>query len=102
MARALLTDPKIIIFDASTSSVDTETEYEIQKALETLLADHTTFIITQRLSSVKHAHRIVVLRDGETVEEGTHDELMALRGEYHRLYQTQLKEQTAESSERRN
>jgi len=102
MARALITDPKIIIFDASTSSVDTETEYEIQKALETLLANHTTFIITQRLSSVKHADKIVVLRDGEIVEEGTHDELMALRGEYHRLYQTQLKEQTGEPLQRRN
>ncbi len=93
IARALLTNPKIIIFDASTSSVDTETEYEIQRALEILLENRTTFIITQRLSTVRHADKIVVLDEGEIVEEGAHEKLMAKRGQYHRLYQTQLQEQ---------
>ena len=89
IARALFTNPKIIIFDASTSNVDTETENEIQNALDTALKGHTTFIITQRLSTVKNADRIVVLDKGEVVEEGTHSELMAKKGQYYRLYQTQ-------------
>jgi len=92
IARALFTNPKIIIFDASTSNVDTETENEIQNALDTALKGHTTFIITQRLSTVKNADRIVVLDRGEVVEEGTHSELMAKKGQYYRLYQTQSQE----------
>lgn len=100
IARALLTNPKIIIFDASTSSVDTETEHEIQRALETVLQNRTIFIITQRLSTVKNADKIVVLDAGEIVEEGTHDQLMAKKGRYYRLYQTQLEEAAASLSRR--
>ena len=90
IARAIMADPKILIFDDSTSSVDTDTEYEIQLALENLRAGRTTFIITQRLSSVKNVDKIVFLDQGEVAEEGTHEELMAKRGFYYELYQTQI------------
>jgi ATP-binding cassette, subfamily B, multidrug efflux pump len=89
IARALLKNPKILILDDSTSSVDTQTEHDIQQALDELLTNRTTFIITQRLSSVKKADYIVVLDDGEIAEEGTHDDLMIRDGIYRRLYETQ-------------
>jgi len=90
IARVLLKNPRILILDDSTSSVDTQTEYEIQRALEELLEDRTTFIITQRLSSVKGADYIVVLEKGDIVEAGTHEQLMVKKGIYHKLYQTQI------------
>jgi len=90
IARALLKNPKILIMDDSTSSVDTQTEYEIQQALDELLEDRTTFIITQRLSSIKKADYIIVLDDGEISEEGTHDTLIANDGIYRKLYDTQI------------
>ena len=93
IARVLLKNPKILILDDSTSSVDTQTEYEIQRALDELLEDRTTFIITQRLSSVKGADYIVVLERGSIVEAGTHEQLMEERGIYHRLYKTQIAEE---------
>ncbi|MQY82566.1 ATP-binding cassette domain-containing protein, partial [archaeon] len=96
IARALLKNPKILILDDSTSSVDTETEFEIQKALKELFEDRTTFIITQRLSSVKDADYIIVLEDGLIVEDGSHDELMAKNGIYRKLYQTQIAEARGE------
>ncbi len=88
IARALLLDPPILILDDSTSSVDVDTEYEIQKALSALLKDRTAIIITQRLSTIRNADRIVVMDNGEIVEEGDHETLMAKRGIYYRLYQT--------------
>jgi|TARA_B100001971_G_C18261940_1_gene587773 ATP-binding cassette subfamily B protein len=89
IARALLKNPKILIMDDSTSSVDTHTEYEIQQAIDELLEDRTTFIITQRLSSIRKADYIIVLDDGEIAEEGTHDELLEIDGIYRKLYETQ-------------
>ncbi|TRO47039.1 ABC transporter ATP-binding protein [Candidatus Bathyarchaeota archaeon] len=96
IARALLKNPKILILDDSTSSVDTGTEFEIQRALKELFEDRTTFIITQRLSSVKDADYIIVLEDGVIVEEGSHDALMAKEGIYFKLYQTQIAEARGE------
>jgi len=88
IARALLSDPKILILDDSTSSVDVETEYEIQRALQALLKNRTTFLITQRVSTIRNANKIVVLENGEVAEEGTHETLMAKKGAYYRIYQT--------------
>ena len=90
IARALLKNPMILILDDSTSSVDTQTEYEIQQALEELMVDRTTFIITQRLSSIKQADYIIVLEDGAIAEQGVHDELIENDGLYKRLYETQV------------
>jgi ATP-binding cassette subfamily B protein len=93
IARALLTDPRILILDDSTSSVDTETEHLIQQALETLMEGRTTFVIAQRLLTLKNADCILVLDDGEIVERGTHDELLAHNGLYRQIYDLQLKDQ---------
>ncbi len=88
-ARALLADPRILILDEATSSIDTETEQVIQRALERLLAGRTAFIIAHRLSTVTRADLIVVIDAGRIVERGTHAELLERRGVYHRLYTLQ-------------
>ncbi len=93
IARALLADPKILILDDSTSSVDTETEHLIQEALSELMHGRTTFIIAQRLLTLKHADSILVINDGRIVERGTHDELLAAEGLYRQIYDLQLKDQ---------
>jgi ATP-binding cassette, subfamily B, multidrug efflux pump len=92
-ARALAFDPKILILDEATSSIDTETEQLIQQALERLLVGRTSIVIAHRLSTVQRADRILVLHRGEVREQGTHQELLALRGIYYRLYLLQYKEQ---------
>ena len=91
IARALLIDPKILILDEATASVDSETEKEIQKALDNLVAGRTTIAIAHRLSTLQRANRLVVMDRGRVVEEGPHEELMAQEGAYYRLYQAQAR-----------
>ena len=88
-ARALLADPRILILDEATSSIDTQTEILLQKGLDELLKGRTSFIIAHRLSTIKNSSRIMYIDNGSIVECGTHDELMALRGHYYNLYQSQ-------------
>jgi ATP-binding cassette subfamily B protein len=88
IARALLMNSRILILDDSTSSVDVETEYEIQQALRALLTNRTAFVITQRVSTIRNADKILVLERGEIVEDGTHETLMVKKGIYYQIYQT--------------
>jgi len=89
IARAILSNKKIVILDEATSSLDSETENAIQKALKTLLKGRTSIIIAHRLSTIMHADRIIVLKKGKIVEEGTHKQLLAKKGEYHKLWELQ-------------
>jgi len=91
-ARALAFDPRVLILDEATASIDTETEQLIQAALERLLAGRTSIVIAHRLSTIQRADRILVLHKGEVRELGTHQELLARRGIYYRLYQLQFKD----------
>jgi ATP-binding cassette subfamily B protein len=99
IARALLIDPKILILDEATSAVDTETEKEIQKALDNLVQGRTTIAIAHRLSTLRKADRLVVMDRGEVVEVGPHDALMAQQGAYWRLYEAQARHAAAEDAE---
>jgi subfamily B ATP-binding cassette protein MsbA len=98
IARALLTDPPVLILDEATSALDTESERLVQEAIDRLLADRTVFVIAHRLSTVVHADQILVLDRGEIVERGTHAELLAQRGTYHRLHAAQLRRDEGESA----
>jgi ATP-binding cassette subfamily B protein len=98
-ARALLSDPRILILDEATSSVDTQTENVIQQAMHTLLEDRTAIIIAHRLSTIQRADRIFVIEDGRIVEQGTHDELLANGGHYAHLYRRQFAAWSPESLE---
>ena len=96
IARALLADPGVLILDEATSSVDTRTEVNIQKALLQLMEGRTSFVIAHRLSTIRDADKILVINDGEIIERGTHDELLAQGGFYYNLYMSQFKGKAAE------
>ena len=91
IARAILHDPSILILDEATSSVDTDTEQKIQEAITRLVKGRTTFAIAHRLSTLRNANRLLVLKDGKVAEMGTHEELMEKKGEFHRLVSIQTK-----------
>jgi len=92
-ARALAYDPQILILDEATSSIDTETEILIQKAIEKLLIGRTAIVIAHRLSTIQNSNKIIVMHKGEIRETGNHQELLAKRGIYYKLYQLQYKDQ---------
>ncbi|MFX1512569.1 MAG: ABC transporter ATP-binding protein, partial [Promethearchaeota archaeon] len=95
-ARALLIDPKILILDEATSSVDAYTEAIIQEALEALLSNRTSIIIAHRLSTILNADRIIVMENGEIIEEGTHEVLLVRGGKYGQLYKQYYEHQSIE------
>lgn len=92
IARAILSDPAILILDEATSSVDTRTEMQIQHAMKTLMKGRTSFVIAHRLSTIRDADRILVIQNGEIAEQGNHEQLLALSGVYHELYNSQFKQ----------
>jgi ATP-binding cassette, subfamily B, bacterial MsbA len=92
IARALLKDAPILILDEATSSLDSDSEAEVQRALENLMQGRTTFIIAHRFSTIRNVDRILVLAEGRIIEEGNHDQLIALNGEYKRLYEIQFRD----------
>ena len=92
IARVILKDPKILILDEATSSVDTRTEILIQQAMDHLMEGRTSFIIAHRLSTIRNADLILVMKDGDIVEQGNHDELLQKNGFYATLYNSQFEE----------
>ncbi len=100
IARALLKDAPILILDEATSSLDTESEIEVQDALEKLMKGRTTLVIAHRLSTIRNADRIIALVDGRIVEEGTHDSLMEKKGEYFKLYNLQFKDEMQDENDK--
>lgn len=97
IARTIISEPRILIFDEATSSVDTRTELAIQKAMDHLMEGRTSFIIAHRLSTIRDADLILVMKDGDIVETGTHTGLLAKRGFYAELYQSQFADVSSEA-----
>ncbi len=89
IARAIIKDPKILLLDEATSALDTESEKVVQEALDKVMKGRTTVIVAHRLSTIRHADIIAVINGGKVAEQGTHDELMAKRGEYFQLVERQ-------------
>ena len=92
IARAMVKDAPLLILDEATSSVDTRTEQQVQKAMETLMKGRTSFVIAHRLSTIKNADCILVLKDGDVIESGTHEELLKKGGFYAELYNSQFEQ----------
>ena len=97
IARALLANPNILILDEATSSVDTRLELLIQKAMKTLMQGRTSFVIAHRLSTIQEADKILVLKDGQIIEQGNHESLLADKGFYYDLYQSQYSKKEEEA-----
>ena len=95
IARAILKNPQILILDEATSALDTESERVVQEALDRLMVGRTSFVIAHRLSTIKNADKIMVLEKGQLIEQGTHDELMAMDGLYAHLYKIQYRSKEA-------
>ena len=95
IARAILKNPRILILDEATSALDTESERLVQEALDRLMVGRTSFVIAHRLSTIKNADRILVLEDGKLVEDGNHEQLMAMDGLYAHLYKIQYRNKVA-------
>ena len=95
IARAILADPKILILDEATSSVDTRTEEQIQKAMDNLMRGRTSFVIAHRLSTIRDADLILAMNNGDIVEQGTHEELLAKNGFYAEIYNSQFEKISA-------
>ena len=90
IARAAIADPPALILDEATSSIDTRTEKLIQKGMDALMAGRTTFVIAHRLSTIRDSDLIILIKDGRIAEQGNHEQLMALDGEYAMMYRTQM------------
>jgi ATP-binding cassette subfamily B multidrug efflux pump len=95
IARAILADNKVMILDEATSSVDTRTEIMIQKAMDNLMEGRTSFVIAHRLSTIRDSDLILVMKDGDVIEQGTHEELLAAKGFYENLYNSQFEKAEA-------
>ena len=92
-ARAIIADPKILILDEATSSIDTQTEHDIQQAIKNILKGRTSFVVAHRLSTIVNSDLILVISDGQIIEQGTHQELMKLKGYYYKLFTNQFIEE---------